>query len=193
MDYVEVALAEYKALWEYYHQLLGEWSRLIDRYFKVVTLPSAAIAFLLTRQESGRWAVVPVDILIALLSLVFLIGMALYVTYAKECGNANYYERAMARIRTSLRDKGPLKDVLILNDLRNRRTAWTFGGIKFWRGATLALLNSAVGTAALAYIWDLRVPAQWVFKFVVLFGFHAFVHYLIVSAYGDARDTANAA
>jgi hypothetical protein len=175
----ELALAEYRALWDYYHRLFGEWTTLTDRYFKVVTLPGAAVAFLLIRDSTP----IPRDLLVALLGLVFLIGVGLHVTYAKECGNANFYEACLERLRARLKDLAGLAEIGSLNEFRSRRTGLTFGGIKVWRGATIALLNSGVGTAALALAFDVQRPAAWVVKFIAFFVAHILLYHAAIRPY----------
>jgi hypothetical protein len=175
----ELLLAEYKALWEYYHRLFAEWTTLTERYFKIVTLPGAAVAFLLVQGNDP----LPTEILTAILVLIFLIGTGLYVTYAKECGNSNYYEAALERLRAVMQERGGVPELGSLNELRARRKPGNLGGIKAWRGATIALLNSGVGTAAIALAFGVTSPGAWVVKFITLVIAHTIAFNYFVSRY----------
>lgn len=146
---LSVAIEEYKALWTYYHRTLDERRNLVEWYFKIAALPAAIVAFGVVAGRQTVLPPIPYPVVAAILLVIFLVGLSLSITHAKECGNAANYERAMNQLRKFFRNHRPiLQRAIIIGELRSPGTHLT--SIKALRGLTLAWVNAAIGTASLA-------------------------------------------
>ena len=148
-EILQVALEEYRSLWSYYHRLLEEWKNFIDWYFKVVTLPAGVLGYLAINGPGSPD--VPGGFLAAVLGVVALVGFSLYIGYSKEARNGFNYEVAMAAIRSFLSEREPiLENVLRIDALRASSRPRRSGSIKFWRGFSMAIINSGLGAGAVS-------------------------------------------
>jgi len=144
-----VALAEYKALWEYYGIIIQNMTTFIEWYFKVVTIPTAVVGFLAFPVTRG--APISAQVTSAALALIAATGIGLYMGYGRECANAHQYELAMQSIRKYFAARIPGgAQVFTIDELRDQRSAPRPFGIKFWRGTPMIAINSGVVGAAVA-------------------------------------------
>jgi hypothetical protein len=187
---IEVLLEEYKALWHYYEVLVREWNTFIDAYFKVIALPASVVGFLTVQHVSESGFAIDENISMAVLGVIGLAGLSLYVGYSKENRNGRAYEQAMKQIRAYLRDRHvDLHDNLIIDDQRKLATGideqktnyqWNIFGIKYWRGAAMMMINSAIMTASVSMYFDFSTLLEWVVAFVVLVLLHTSIYELIM-------------
>ena len=117
--------------------------------------------------------------------MVFLVGISLYITYAKESGNAAKYQRAMKDARDYFRAAYPSIDASITIDKYRKKRAFfsISGSIKFWRGSVIAIMNSAIGSSSLKVLFD-SVDALGLFVlFVGFVVFHTVIYKIMFEAY----------
>lgn len=128
-----ILIDEYKSLWHYYICQINVLAGFRDLYMKIFLVPSGIIsAAALTFSKSLSDNIeVSVDIVFlsisVLLSIAFLMGMALFISYYKELGNMGNYEQAMIDIRKYFRNKNDLESVLTVDKYRREAPIAVFG------------------------------------------------------------------
>ena len=173
---VDVALEEYRVLWRYYEVLVGEWNRFVDAYLKVVTLPASVVGFFAVQSQVnlGLSQSVRTNIIVAALALISLVGIGLFIGYAKECRNGVNYEKALTKIREFIRIKVPdISEYVIIDDLRKHRLKFYIpGNINFWRGTPMILVNSAIGTSSISIFFSIEGFVYWSLIFIAFVAIH---------------------
>lgn len=119
-------IEEYKALWTYYTCQINTLSGFRELYIKIFLVPSSVLAtaaLALSKSISQPGAISTDTIfgsLALLLTIAFLMGLALFTSYYKELGNLGNYEQAMIDIREYLRATHNLADVLTVDKYRTK-------------------------------------------------------------------------
>ena len=185
---VECAIDEYKLLWSYYQKILDERKNLFDWYFKVVTLPATVVGYIASGAPGSPD--IPVQVIASLLFIIFLVGLTLYITYAKESSNAGKYECAMKSLRSFFRKKMPtLDEVIVIDDLRAKKsTLKGFGSIKAWRGASIGIINSAIGVISISLLCTKFSLRFWAISYLVLLLSHVILYSVMFSIYEKASE-----
>ena len=179
---IDVVLEEYKSLWHYYEILVKEWNGFVDAYFKIIAIPASIFGFLTVQESSVSGFTIDDKIGAAILGVIGLAGVALYIAYSKENKNGRAYEDAMSQIRIFLRSKHvDLPHAIVIDDLREqvvkrysgkRERRWNIFGIKYWRGAAMLIINSALITASASVFFVFSSPFTWFLWFVILVILH---------------------
>lgn len=179
---VSVVLDEYKILWSYYQTIVKEWTSFIDAYLKVVTIPAGLLAVLLTQGHEKLKVDAQVfrTCIAAGLGMLSTIGFGIFIGYCKECENGNRYEAALAKIREWFRSKHvELHNVLIIDSLRLSRTRIP-GGIKFWRGLSMILLNSIIASIGIHVLANQKTAVWLILLFPTIVLTHCLLFKCIV-------------
>jgi len=183
---IDVVLEEYRQMWSYYHRTLDERKNLLDWYFKTVELPAVAVGFSVAK-DTGALAL-PNNVGGTILSVVFLIGVTIHGTYAKESANAAKYQTSMKAIRAFVKLKYPeLCTAIVIDEQRETKSGGhRLGSIRAWRGFMIGFANAAIGTASLVLLfgWDSWcLQAVW---FVLLAAAHLALYNNLYKSYeGD--------
>ena len=148
MDKSNFIIEEYKHLWTYYHRLLDERNNLLNWYFKIVGLPVGLVGYFLVQKNVQ--ATLSPEMGSIILALIFLVGLALYGTYAKESSNADKYHKAMVSIRKFVNTNiEGIDGAVVIDQLRNiKDKPLQLGSTAFWRIAPLVIINSGIATGA---------------------------------------------
>jgi hypothetical protein len=155
---IQIAIEEYKAIWSYYQKSIDERFNLFSWYFKVVTLPAAVLGFITIIKPEINSEVIDYAVF-GILTVIFLTGISLHITYAKQCRNASKLESSLRQLRAFFRTTEPtLESVLIFDKLRQGEGFNIFKSVKFWRGMVFSIINSAVFSGAIAI---LLYPYYW--------------------------------
>jgi hypothetical protein len=162
-------------VWGYYQKTRDERKDLFDWYFKVVALPLTAMGAVFgvaggmgQIREMGFCARQRLFVIAAFaLFVVLVVGIILYITYAKISSNAGKFKRVAEELRRLLlqRYQGRLAipNVDTWPKQNRERKGWQLPchglkSIKLWRGMTMAVINSAIGVACLVLTcWALGV------------------------------------
>ncbi len=141
---LDILFAEYDKMWSYYNKNLDIRKDLFDWYFKAIAIPAGIIAYLLKDLEKIQ---IQKSIPVAVTLTLWIMGIAIFITYTLESKNASNYEKACKCIRSEWRKKSPiLNQAIIIDDLRNsyRSQIFQLDSIKFWRSVIIVIPNSFI-------------------------------------------------
>ncbi len=149
MDKNSFIIEEYKHLWTYYLRLLDERNNLLNWYFKIVGLPLGLVGYFLV-QKNGQFTLPP-EVGSIVLTIIFLVGLSLYGTYAKESSNASKYHKAMISIRKFVNENiDGIEGAVVIDELKNvKEKSFQLGSTAFWRISPLILINTGIAIGAI--------------------------------------------
>lgn len=195
MDFKEAIEAEYKIIWDYYKKSIDERVELFTWYFRIVTLP-AVLFGLASFFKVSTQTHLPADHLYFLVGLIFgiifLAGVALYITYTLMCNNVMVLETRIRNMRAYFVKNADAEDKKIFfpegEKKKNKPRKWIawltmFLGVKFWRAIIIPIVNSAtfVGSVSLLDYWNGSPLWPYLFSFLV----HIFLFGLLVKKNGE--------
>ena len=182
-DVIEILLAEYKALWNYYTCQINILSGFRQLYIKIFLVPASILgaAGLVLSKSVTTPTVISADIILRAIALLlfigFMMGLALFKSYYKELGNLGNYEQAMIDIRRHLRAASNLSGVLTVDIYRTGAPIAQLGDKKerFYQsllyslGAIFIVGNSfLISLAAASFLTSMKWPIAIWYAFIGL-------------------------
>ncbi|MGB3456153.1 MAG: hypothetical protein WBA35_07315 [Litorimonas sp.] len=151
---LDFVLAEYDALWRYYIRTLDERHKVIEYYFRSVTIPASLIGVLTLFFENE----VPLSLggeeislsrsMAAMFGVIFLVGVSLYIYYVRETSNSKRYSAALSDIRDVMAEESDfMRRALTLNQ-HSIRTETIRSEMPLFRAGPMIFINSAIGAVA---------------------------------------------
>lgn len=194
-EHLEIALAIYRTMWDYYVQTIRNRAQLLDWYFRIVALPAAAVA-IVAASDAVQF---PCAAVAALLFAIYVAGVSTVVAYAKMSRNSYAYYKRTQQMEAVLVQAAPeLSKYGRLFDIRGEKGKklgeLRLGSINGWRIAAVVAINTAIGGAAAGLAaWPWRHDAGWswvALSVVVSVLIHVVLYVAMHGPLGDADDPA---
>lgn len=179
---INCALEEYKILWDYYKVTLVERRALLEWYFKIVALPAAAIAAVLSQTFDKKVDGLNLNYAMGFMLLViFFSGVSLFLTYTHESVNATKYFKQIVNIRKFfIKNSSNLSQVFYIGGNDNHKVDATgFDFIKITKGMTIPIINSAIGLMGIVLVSSNYSTILIAITYIILIFIHIFIHSLI--------------
>jgi len=175
---VQVAIEEYKVLWDYYKITLAERKQLFEWYFKIIAIPVTVFAYMLSQaSQINNIYFVYVG---AVLIVIGICGITLYITYIAESINATNYFKQIVNVQKYFRDSIlPLESVFPVKERDPRASSLGNDIIKISKGLPIPIINSAVIIVGIYLFNNLAINSYIIIWYSILLGIHLLIYFMM--------------
>ncbi len=152
--HLQFVMTEYRSLWTYYIRTLDERHKVIEYYFRSVTIPASLVGLLALFADESASVMLKVESvslpksIAAIFLIIFLVGASLYIYYVRETSNSKRYSAALGDIRSAMRARSDLLNKALTLSDHEIRTETIKSEMPLFRAGPMIFINSAIGAVA---------------------------------------------